>query len=124
MSTPWRETKDPGYMRQEKREAGKRGSRRQVNSGRLWFSLRDVIQRTAIGRLLIDCKTGRDGPLKSYRLTDDEWALLKRDANRTPPGCYPALKIELGKFHLLVIEEDMWDETVEALSEIDREVQR
>ena len=74
------------------------------------------MEKTVIGNILIDCKTGRDGPLKSFRITDKEWDEMKRDANRTPPGCYPAYRIDLGKHRLLLIEEEMWDDAVEVMN--------
>lgn len=110
MKPPWEKKETQAYVAQEKRQAKRPGARRQLNSGRLWHSLRDVVERTVVGSMLVDCKTGKDGPLKSYRITEKEWSALKRDANRTPPGCYPSLRLDLGRHKLLVIEEEMWDE--------------
>ena len=111
MRAPWKAKSTPAYLEQERKEAKKPGARLQVNSGRTWSGLRDVIRQSVVGALLIDCKTGANGPLKSYRLTEDEWRDLRRDANRTPPGCYPVLRIDIGPYKLMVIEDEMWEET-------------
>lgn len=99
----------PQYARQEARTAKKPGARPQINSGRTWSSLRDVSMKTILGRLLIDNKTTEG---KSYTITDDDWKALKRDANRTPPGCSPALQIDIRNLRLIVLEEAWFDELI------------
>jgi len=118
MTVPWNKDRTPNYLKAEKEQAKRKGARAQINSGRLWFSLRDVIEKTVLGNLLIDNKTGRDGPLISYRVTQYDWHDLKRDANRTPPGCHPVLRLNIGPYKLMVIEEDLWDEVGDMLGQI------
>jgi len=115
MKTPWKKDTTPAYASAEKRQAKRPGARAQINSGRLWHSLRDVVERSVVGHLLIDNKTGKDGPLISYRITQHDWYDLKRDANRTPPGCHPVLRLDIGPYKLMVIEEDLWDEVGEMI---------
>jgi hypothetical protein len=71
-----------------------------------------------LSHVLIDNK---DAPGKSYRVTEDEWAALKRDANRTPPGCTPALQIDLGKFSLMVVEEAFWDDLLDYIRTLEEQ---
>lgn len=110
MKKPWTTRNDPKYAQQERRTARKPGARAQVNSGRTWSSLRDVKQSSPLGHVLIDNKTT---DAESYRVTKTDFKSLKRDANRTPPGCHPALQVDLQELRLLVIEEDLWDEILE-----------
>lgn len=110
MKTPWAKRDDPKYAQQERRTARKPGARAQVNSGRTWSSLRDVKQESPLGHVLIDNKTTDN---KSYSITEADFKSLKRDANRTPPGCHPALQVDLRSLRLMVIEEDLWDEITE-----------
>lgn len=111
METPWdRAKKRPKYAEQEARTAKKPGARAQLNSGRTWSGLRDVIMDSPLGRILIDNKTTEK---PSYTLTEDEWKGLKRDANRTPPGCHPALQVDIKGTRLFIIEDPLWDEIQE-----------
>lgn len=120
MKTPWQRVTDPDYVKQERRTSKKKGARPQLNSGRTWSSLRDVKQNSPIGHILIDNKTTE---AESYRITKPDFKALKRDANRTPPGCHPALQIDIGSLRLMVVEESLWDEilnyirTLEAMAE-------
>lgn len=109
IDTPWKRATAPKYQQQEKRTAKKHGAKPQINSGRTWSSLRDVSVRTIIGKLLIDNKTTE---AKSYTITRDDWAALKRDANRTPPGCHGALQIDIQDLRLFIIEEAVFDEII------------
>ena len=109
MTVPWKKDEIPEYVKAERRQAKRPGARKQVNSGRVWSGLRDVVERSPIGVLLIDNKTGKNGPVKSFRVSEDGWAAMKRDANRTPPGCHPVLRVDCGPYKLMVIEESVWD---------------
>jgi hypothetical protein len=110
MATPWERAKQQRYEKQERRTGKMPGARPQVNSGRIWSSLRDARIDSFIGRLLIDNKSTEN---KSYSISRDDWLALKRDANRTPPGCLPALQIDIQDVHLMVFELSTWDELVE-----------
>lgn len=115
MKTPWSKDEKPKYQKQEARTAKKAGARPQLNSGRTWSGLRDVLRITAVGRVLIDNKTTDK---RSYKISldgKDGWLALKRDANRTPPGCLPGFQIDIQNVRLVVIEEDLFDEMVAAL---------
>ena len=109
IETPWARARKLKYQEQEDRTAKKPGATAQLNSGRTWSALRDVTLKTFLGKLLIDNKTTE---LPSYRLTKPDWHGLKRDANRTPPGCLPALQIDIQDLKLMVLEELTWDELV------------
>ena len=119
MKIPWGRTPLPEYARQERRTAGKVGARAQINSGRTWSSLRDVLQRSPVAHVLIDNKTtGSD----SYRITKPEWSKLKRDANRTPPGCLPALQLDINGLSLMVIEDGHYDAIISYIAELEKEL--
>lgn len=109
MNTPWGQAKKTRSELQERRTGNKPGHRKQVNSGRRWHSLRDAIQNSPIGRVLIDNKDTEDS---SYRITLGDWKDLKTHANRTPPGCQPGLQIDIRNLRLMVVEERTWDEVV------------
>ena len=117
MSLPWRTDKKPRYVEQERREGKRAGTRQQLNSGRLWSSLGDAVAKVPGLALMIDNKTGRDGPLNSYRITREGWKLMRKQARRTPPGCAPCLKLNIGEFHLMVIDEQTWDARERMLDE-------
>lgn len=110
MTLPWKAGKQP-YQIQEDRTARKPGGRAQPNSGRIWSGLRDVRRKTKKFSFLYDNKTTS---ARSYALSAEEFNLLKRDANRTPPGHAPILQIDFtgdGKvLSLVVIEEGVFDE--------------
>jgi hypothetical protein len=121
--TPWDESKKRKSQRQEERTAKMPGARPQVNSGRTWSSLRDVKLSTFFGVVLIDNKTTENPENRSYRLTRDEWLELRRDAGRTPPGCMPALQIDIQDVHLLVFELGMWDAMVEHVTKLEIQIE-
>lgn len=85
METPWREGNKS--ERQERRLAQLPGGRKQVNSGRRWFSKRDVTLR----EFLVEARTTDK---KSYRIDRDEFLDIVRAAMRTPPGKLPAMQID------------------------------
>lgn len=109
MKTPWQRATDPKYALQERRTAKKPGARPQVNSGRTWSSLRDVKQESPLGHLLIDNKTT---DAKSFSIVREDFIALRRDANRTPPGCHGAFQVDIQDLRVMVIGEDLWDETL------------
>lgn len=110
LKPPWQRATERRYEAQERRTAKKPGARAQLNSGRTWSGLRDVKQASPIAHVLIDNKTTE---ATSYRITEDDFAKLKRDANRTPPGCLPAFQIDIRDLHLMVIEDAHWDEIID-----------
>jgi hypothetical protein len=110
MDSPWERSLKSRSKLQEERMSRMKGARPQVNSGRIWSSLRDNKLTSFIGMFLIDNKTHDDPEKRSYRLDYDEWKSLRKDANRTPPGCLPALQVDLQDISLFVIELSTWDE--------------
>lgn len=121
MSTPWDKAKEQKYAKQEKRVGKKPGARQQFNSGRKWNGLRDVLQASPVAHVLIDCKDTDD---KSYRITVDDWTKLKRDANRTPPGCLPALQLDISGLRLMVIEDRHYDEIINYIRVLEGRLER
>lgn len=108
---PWKLGKKKPYEKQEARTAKKPGAKAQVNSGRVWSALRDV-KRTVRGKTyLYDNKTTSS---HRYTLSLEEFQILKRDANRTPPGCIPVLQIDFQNgerlVSLVVVEESVFDD--------------
>jgi hypothetical protein len=121
MTTPWERAKEVRYVKQEKRTAKMPGGRPQVNSGRIWSSLRDAKISSFIGRLLVDCKSTEAG---SYTISEADWLALKKDANQTPPGCLPALQIDIRDVHLMAFELSTWDALVEYVMNLERRLER
>lgn len=110
MESPWQRSLKSKSKAQEERTSRMTGARPQVNSGRIWSSLRDNKLTSFIGMFLIDNKTHDDPEKQSYSLKYQEWKELRRDANRTPPGCLPALQVDIQDIHLFVMELNTWDE--------------
>ena len=109
LETPWqRGRKKSRSKEQEERTSRMRGARPQVNSGRIWSSLRDNTLTTFVGSFLIDNKT-TERANESFRIERKKWLELRRDANRTPPGCLPGLQVDLQDVHLLVVEVAAWE---------------
>lgn len=59
--------------------------------------------------MLIDNKTTE---AQSFTISLKDWLPMKRDANRTPPGCSPAFQIDIRGTRLMLVEEDLWDEAL------------
>jgi hypothetical protein len=115
MKTPWKKH-GLSYADQEKRTASKPGARAQVNSGRTWSGLRDVKQRSPVAHVLIDNKTT---DAQSYRIEKGDWLELKRDSNRTPPGCLPALQVDISGLALIVLEDGHYDAILEYIADLE-----
>jgi len=122
--TPWERAQKTRSQKQEERTARMRGARKQPNSGRLWHSKGDVTLDSFLGRLLIDNKTTDKPENSSYRITRDDWEKLRRISNRTPPGCHPALQIDLQDLHLLVFELPLWDEIVTYVMTLEERIKK
>lgn len=85
---PWKQaTAAQRSRRQEDRIARESGGRRQVNSGRVWFSPRDVRGHG----FLIEARTTR---ANSYTVTRPEFESILKQALGTPPGQLPAMQID------------------------------
>lgn len=86
--TPWEQARTgQKSRRQESRLAKLPGGRQQVNSGRTWFSKRDV----RLGGFLVEARTTSK---RSYSISADEFETLTKDALGTPPGQLPAMQID------------------------------
>jgi hypothetical protein len=120
MVPPWKRVTEQKYAEQEKRTAKNQSGRRQPNSGRLWHSRRDVVLSNPIGKLLIDNK-GTEA--ESFRIERNEWKKLRRDSNRTPPGCSPGMQIDIQDEHLMVIGLDFYDELCRYILHLEAEVE-
>jgi hypothetical protein len=119
MKTPWEQAKERRYQRQERRTASKPGAKAQVNSGRHWFSKRDVLESTPLGHVLTDNK---DTEGQSFTIKKLDWLALKKDAIKTPPGCHPSLQIDIQDVRLRVIGEDLWDEINKYVALLEAEI--
>lgn len=85
--TPWRQAREnQRSQRQETDLARKPGGKRQLNSGRQWFSKRDV----TLNGFLIEARTTKSA---SYTVSKVEFKKLTRDAFGTPPGQLPAMVV-------------------------------
>jgi hypothetical protein len=119
MTTPWEQAKESRSEIQERRTGEKPGHRPQVNSGRRWYSLRDAMHRSPVGRILIDNK---DTESASYTIKLGDFEKLKRDANRTPPGCLPAMQIDIRNLRLMLMEEATYDDIVKYIQILEKRV--
>jgi hypothetical protein len=118
IETPWRQAKKKqSYMVQEAKLSASPGARAQVNSGRTWFSKRDVRKNG----FLIEARTTQAG---SYTIKEAEWEKLTGDSFGQPPGLLPAMQIDLQEHHLWVMRQEDWDffqlMYTEALDELKR----
>ena len=98
LETPWQKQLKSKHRRQEDRL-----QKTHPASGRLWRWKRD-------GRFfdfLIEARTTNSS---SYSISYDEWLGLKRNAHQTPPGCMPAMDIEIKDVNLIVVERDVFEE--------------
>lgn len=120
LKTPWERSQESRSHKQERTFAKRRGVRPQVNSGRVWHSLRDTTMKFLIDRLLIDHKTTEVG---SYTITEGDWDELHADANRTPPGCLPALQIDIRDLSLMVVSLGTWDMAMERIVQLEMELE-
>ena len=85
---PWKQARaNQKSARQEKKLAAEKGGRQQVNSGRLWWSKRDV----RLNGFLVEARTTESA---SYTISKVEFAKLTRDAFGTPPGQLPAMQLD------------------------------
>ena len=97
--TPWQQAQGNQRSRRQEETLGKKpGGRRQVNSGRLWWSKRDV----TLNGFLVEARSTESA---SYTISKIEFKKLVRDAFGTPPGQLPAMQIDFAggdPLHLFV----------------------
>ena len=122
--TPWERANKSKSQQQEERTAKMKGGRKQPNSGRRWNAKGDATLESFLGKILIDNKTHDDPEKNSYRITKPDWLTLRRIARQQPPGCHPALQIDIQDIHLLVMELGLWDEAVEFILNLEEKVKR
>jgi hypothetical protein len=98
METPWQRAKGKTKsQRQEERLGNMEGGSKQINSGRFWRSKRDA----TLHDFLIEARTTDQG---SYRISRSEFLDIRYQGRQTPPGLLPAMQIDLGDLHLILIE--------------------
>lgn len=86
--TPWEQAKaNRRSRRQEERLARLPDAKKQINSGRTWFSKRDV----RLGGFLVEARTTLK---KSYSIVREEFEKLTREALGSPPGQLPGMQID------------------------------
>lgn len=85
--TPWDQAQQTKSQRQESRLGKLPGGRKQVNSGRHWFSKRDV----RLGGFLVEARTTGAA---SYTIGRPEFDAVTRQAIGSPPGMLPAFQID------------------------------
>lgn len=101
LSQPWRE--QISRHRRQEDSIGRSGGVTHPASGRLWRWKRD-------GKwfdFLIEARTTTAG---SYRIEKAEWDAITKEAHQTPPGCMPAMQIEIQDTKLIVIEQAVFEE--------------
>lgn len=91
MTTPWEKADAQRKARRQEDRMGKKpGAQKQVNSGRTWFSKRDV----RWNGFLVETRYTDN---KTYPIERDEFKRMTSDAIRTPPGQLPAMQIDFGE---------------------------
>ena len=105
---PWKTKLKPRHQRQEQ-DIERRGGTTHPASGRIWRFKRD-------GKLydfLIEARTTEQD---SYSISLKEWETITKEAHMTPPGCMPALQLDLKDTRLITIEfvvfEEMYNQLV------------
>jgi len=104
VETPWHRARHHKSEAQEKRLGNKPNSKRQPNSGRGRFAKRDG---RLFGHYLVEA---RQTDAKSYTIKEDEFRDIEKQARLAPPGCRPAMALEIGKLRLIVTLESDWDD--------------
>lgn len=95
MLTPWQKQLKPKHQRQEENLGNRPGGQRQPASGRIWRFARDV----KLMGFLIEARTTEK---PSYRISLEEWLAIEQQAHMTPPGCLPAMQIDIQGHSLIV----------------------
>lgn len=91
MTPPWKKaTQMQKSIRQEERLARLPGGKKQVNSGRTWFSKRD----NQLTRFLVEA---RYTDTNTYSITRTEFEDITKHAFGTPPGQLPAMQIDFAR---------------------------
>lgn len=86
--TPWEQaTANKRSQRQEKKLGKLPDATKQINSGRTWFSKRDV----RLGGFLVEARTTM---ARTYSIDRREFEQLTRQAFGSPPGQLPALQVD------------------------------
>jgi hypothetical protein len=118
VETPWERAKAQQKSRaQEKALARRPGGSRQVNSGRHWFSKRDV----RLNGFLVEARiTDKD----SYRIERKEFERIIKDALATPPGMLGAMVIEFQGLKLMVTKFQDHEYLMATIGDLQDEVRR
>jgi hypothetical protein len=95
LDPPWQRQLKPKHRRQEEKLGRIPGGQRQPASGRIWRFARDAV----LMGFLIEARTTEKG---SYTISLDEWLAIERQAHMTPPGCLPAMQIDIQGHSLIV----------------------
>jgi hypothetical protein len=93
----------PGHRRQEA-DLAKRGGTTHPASGRIWRFKRD-------GRLFDFLVEARTTEKDSYTISGPELDDIRKEAAMTPPGCLPAMQIDIQGRRLMLIDLDVFQET-------------
>lgn len=104
MDTPWSRARQTRSEQQEKRLGALPGGKQGVNSGRIWRWKRDG----TLHDYLIEARTNENPRVRSYRIQQDEFQSMEREARMTPPGLRPAMQIQINDLRLIVTLEDDW----------------
>ena len=118
LTTPWHKAKaQQRSRRQEQALANRPGGRKQVNSGRHWFSKRDV----RLNGFLVEARTT---DADSYRIDKREFEKIVKDALGTPPGMLGAMFIEFPGLKLMVTKFQDHEYLMSVIGELQDELQR
>ncbi len=116
--TPWqRANAQKKSRRQEERNARLPGGRKQVNSGRHWFSKKD----NRIGGFLVESRTTDKN---SYSITVEDWQILSRSVCSEPGMLLPAMQIDIKDLQLFVCELSTHMQREQTIQMLEDEIER
>jgi|SRR5262245_48715148 len=116
METPWNRARKTAHRTQEEGLGRIPGGQQGVASGRIWRFKRD-------GRIRDYLIEARTTDAASYRIDEQEFLQMGREAFQTPPGLKPAMQIHMQRVKLIVTSEQDWLDMYEELLQLRERVE-
>ena len=112
IETPWQRAKKTKSQLQEERIGKTEGGSKQVNSGRFWRWKRD-------GKLHGFLVEARTTDKLSYTIQYADFKGLEKNAHQEPPGCLPAMQIDIRDLSLIAVKLTDWQDLQVKLIELE-----
>jgi hypothetical protein len=103
LEPPFRRKLQPGHRKQEA-DLAKRGGTTHPASGRIWRFKRD-------GRLFDFLVEARTTEKETYTISGPEMDDIRKEASMTPPGCLPAMQIDIQHRRFMLIDHEVFIES-------------